>query len=407
MINAADTAWVLICSALVLLMIPGLAFFYGGLVRKKNVTGTLMQVVVTMGIVGVLWVLWGYSLAFGPSVGGFIGNLEWFALSGVSASEPGPYSDTISHQAFMIFQGMFAMITPAVVIGGFAERMKFHSFLVFVVIWVTVVYAPLAHWVWGTDGWIHTMGALDFAGGTVVHIKSGVAALVAAIVIGKRIGFQEEEMVPHHVPMVVLGAGMLWFGWFGFNAGSALTPDATAVNAFVVTNIAAAAGVLSWTGMSWLVDKKPSVVGAVSGAVGGLVAITPAAGFVGPMPAIVIGLVAGAACYWAVELLSKLRIDDSLAVLGVHGVGGTWGAIATGLFVGVGYGALAEGVSRGEQILYQIVSIGASWGWSFVATGVILLAIKWTMGLRLRDTDEEAGLDASQHDEIAYFLTDD
>ena len=407
MINTADTAWVLICSALVLLMIPGLAFFYGGLVRKKNVTGTLMQVVVTMGIVGVLWVLWGYSLAFGPSLGGFIGNLEWFALSGVSASEPGPYSDTIPHQAFMIFQGMFAMITPAVVIGGFAERMKFHSFLVFVVIWVTVVYAPLAHWVWGTDGWIHSMGALDFAGGTVVHIKSGVAALVAAIVIGKRIGFQEEEMVPHHVPMVVLGAGMLWFGWFGFNAGSALTPDATAVNAFVVTNIAAAAGVLSWTGMSWLVDKKPSVVGAVSGAVGGLVAITPAAGFVGPMPAVVIGLVAGVACYWAVELLSKLRIDDSLAVLGVHGVGGTWGAIATGLFVGVGYGALAEGVSRGEQILYQIVSIGASWGWSFVATGVILLAIKWTMGLRLRDTDEEAGLDASQHDEIAYFLTDD
>ena len=407
MINTADTAWVLICSALVLLMIPGLAFFYGGLVRKKNVTGTLMQVVVTMGIVGVLWVLWGYSLAFGPSLGGFIGNLVWFALSGVSASEPGPYSDTIPHQAFMIFQGMFAMITPAVVIGGFAERMKFHSFLVFVVIWVTVVYAPLAHWVWGTDGWIHSMGALDFAGGTVVHIKSGVAALVAAIVIGKRIGFQEEEMVPHHVPMVVLGAGMLWFGWFGFNAGSALTPDATAVNAFVVTNIAAAAGVLSWTGMSWLVDKKPSVVGAVSGAVGGLVAITPAAGFVGPMPAVVIGLVAGVACYWAVELLSKLRIDDSLAVLGVHGVGGTWGAIATGLFVGVGYGALAEGVSRGEQILYQIVSIGASWGWSFVATGVILLAIKWTMGLRLRDTDEEAGLDASQHDEIAYFLTDD
>ena len=377
MISSADTAWVLISSALVLLMIPGLAFFYGGLVRKKNVAGTLMQVIVTMGVVGVVWVLWGYSLAFGPSIGGFVGNLEWFALSGVSATEAGPYSDTIPHQAFMIFQGMFAMITPAVVIGGFAERMRFSSFLVFIVIWLTVV-----------------------------HIKSGVAALVAAIVIGKRLGYGEEEMIPHHVPMVVLGAGLLWFGWFGFNAGSALAPDGNAVNAFVVTNVAAAAGVISWTGMSWLFDRKPSVVGAASGAIAGLVAITPAAGFVGPMPAVFIGLVAGIACYWAVELLGKLRIDDSLAVLGVHGIGGTWGAIATGLFVGVGYGALAEGVSRSEQILYQLISVGAAWGWSFIATGVILLAIKYTMGLRLPDRDEEVGLDVSQHDEIAYTFDD-
>ena len=306
----------------------------------------------------------------------------------------------------MIFQGMFAMITPAVVIGGFAERMRFASFLVFVVIWVTVVYAPLAHWVWANDGWIRSMGALDFAGGTVVHIKSGVAALVAAIVIGKRLGYGEQEMVPHHVPMVVLGAGLLWFGWFGFNAGSALAPNGDAVNAFVVTNTSAAAGVISWTMVSWLFNKKPSVIGAASGAIAGLVAITPAAGFVGPMPAIVIGLVAGFACYWAVELLGKLRIDDSLAVLGVHGVGGTWGAMATGLFVGVGYGALAEGVSRSEQILYQLISVGASWGWSFVATGVILVAINATMGLRLRDSDEEAGLDVSQHDEIAYDFAD-
>ncbi len=387
-------------------MIPGLAFFYGGLVRKKNVAGTLMQVIVTMGVVGVVWVLWGYSLAFGPSMGGFIGNLEWFALSGVSATEAGPYSDTIPHQAFMIFQGMFAMITPAVVIGGFAERMRFSSFLVFIVIWLTVVYAPLAHWVWGADGWIGSLGALDFAGGTVVHIKSGVAALVAAIVIGKRLGYGEEQMIPHHVPMVVLGAGLLWFGWFGFNAGSALAPNGDAVNAFVVTNTAAAAGVIAWTGMSWLVDKKPSVIGAASGAVAGLVAITPAAGFVGPMPAVVIGLVAGIACYWAVELLGKLRIDDSLAVLGVHGIGGTWGAVATGLFVGVGYGALAEGVTRGEQVLYQLVSIGAAWGWSFVATGAILLAIKYTMGLRVGSRDEEVGLDVSQHDEVAYTFDD-
>ena len=407
MIDAADTAWVLISAALVLFMIPGLAFFYGGLVRRKNVAGTIMQVVVTMGVVGVVWVLWGYTLAFGPSVGGFVGNLEWFALSGVSATEAGPYSDTIPHQAFMIFQGMFAMITPAVVIGGFAERMRFSSFLVFMVIWVTVVYAPLAHWVWGNDGWIHALGALDYAGGTVVHIESGVAALVAAIVIGKRIGYGEEDMAPHDVPMVVLGAGILWFGWFGFNAGSALAPDGTAVNAFVVTNTAAAAGVIAWTGMSWLFDGKPSVIGAVSGAVAGLVAITPAAGFVGTMPAVIIGLVSGILCYWAVKLLGKLRIDDSLAVLGVHGIGGTWGAIATGLFVGVGYAALAEGVSRGEQILYQLISVGAAWGWSLIATGAILLAIKATIGLRLRDSDEEVGLDVSQHDEIAYSFTDE
>ena len=407
MIDAADTAWVLISAALVLFMIPGLAFFYGGLVRRKNVAGTVMQVVVTMGVVGVVWVLWGYSLAFGPSVGGFVGNLEWFALSGVSATEAGPYSDTIPHQAFMIFQGMFAMITPAVVIGGFAERMRFSSFLVFMVIWVTVVYAPLAHWVWGNDGWIHALGALDYAGGTVVHIESGVAALVAAIVIGKRIGYGKEDMAPHDVPMVVLGAGILWFGWFGFNAGSALAPDGTAVNAFVVTNTAAAAGVIAWTGMSWLFDGKPSVIGAVSGAVAGLVAITPAAGFVGTMPAVIIGLVSGILCYWAVKLLGKLRIDDSLAVLGVHGIGGTWGAIATGLFVGVGYAALAEGVSRGEQILYQLISVGAAWGWSLIATGAILLAIKATIGLRLRDSDEEVGLDVSQHDEVAYSFSDE
>ena len=407
MIDTSHTAWVLSSAALVLLMIPGLAFFYGGLVRRKNAAGTVMQVIVTMGVAGIVWVLWGYSLAFGPSLGGFVGNLEWFALSGVSATEAGPYSDTIPHQAFMIFQGMFAMITPAVVIGGFAERMRFSSFLVFVVIWLTVVYAPLAHWVWGLDGWIHSLGALDYAGGTVVHIKSGVAALVAAIIIGRRLGYGEMSMVPHDVPMVVLGAGLLWFGWFGFNAGSALAPNGDAVNAFVVTNTAAAAGVLSWTGMSWLFDKKPSVIGAASGAVAGLVAITPAAGYVGPMPAVVIGLVAGVLCYWAVELLGKLRIDDSLAVLGVHGIGGTWGAIATGLFVGVGYGGLAEGVTRGEQILYQLISVGAAWGWSFAATGLILLVINITMGLRLRDADEELGLDLSQHDEAAYTFTDE
>lgn len=388
-------------------MIPGLAFFYGGLVRRKNVAGTIMQVIVTMGVVGVMWVLWGYSLAFGPSVGGFIGNLEWFALSSVSATEPGPYSNTIPHQAFMAFQGMFAMITPAIIIGGFAERIRFSSFLLFIVLWTTVVYIPVAHWVWGNGGWLNELGALDFAGGTVVHIKSGVAALVAALIIGKRLGYSDQPTAPHNVPMVVLGAGLLWFGWFGFNAGSALAPDSNAVNAFVVTNIAAAAGVISWTATSWLFDRKPSVIGAAAGAVAGLVAITPAAGFVGAMPAVATGAVAGIFCYWAVEILHKLRVDDSLAVLGVHGIGGTWGALATGLFVGVGYGALAEGVSRGDQLLYQLIGAAAAWGWAFLATGAILLTIKATFGLRLRGRDEEAGLDASQHGEAAYSLTDD
>jgi Amt family ammonium transporter len=406
MINGADTAWVLISSALVLVMIPGIAFFYGGLVRRKNVAGTLMQVVVTMGVVAIVWALWGYSLAFGPSLGGLVGNLEWLGLAGVSASDSGPYSDTIPHQAFMVFQGMFAMITPAIVIGGFAERMKFPSFLVFTVLWVTIVYAPMAHWVWSTDGWINSLGALDFAGGTVVHINSGVAALAAALIIGRRIGYGERSMAPHDVPMVVLGAGLLWFGWFGFNAGSALAPDGNAVNAFVVTNLAAAAGVLSWTAVSWLYDEKPSLVGAASGAVAGLVAITPAAGFVGAIPAIAIGLVAGVVCYWSINILSRLRVDDSLAVLGVHGVGGTWGAIATGLFVGVGFGALAEGVSRLDQIVYQLIGVGAAWGWSLLATSIILVVIKVTIGLRVSGAEEAAGLDITQHGEIAYSSED-
>ncbi len=406
MISGADTAWVLISSALVLMMIPGIAFFYGGLVRRKNIAGTLMQVVVTMGVVGVVWVLWGYSLAFGPSIGGLVGSLEWLGLAGVSATDAGPYSDAIPHQTFMVFQGMFAMITPAIVIGGFAERMKFSSFVVFTVLWVTIVYAPMAHWVWSTDGWINALGALDFAGGTVVHINSGVAALAAALIIGKRLGYGDKPMAPHHVPMVVLGAGLLWFGWFGFNAGSALAPDGNAVNAFVVTNTAAAAGVVSWMAMSWLLDEKPSLIGAASGAVAGLVAITPAAGFVGAMPAIIIGLIAGVLCYLSIKIVSRLRVDDSLAVFGVHGIGGTWGAIATGLFVGVGFGALADGVSRVEQILYQLVSIGAAWGWSLVATSLILIVIKVTIGLRLSVGDEEAGLDISQHGEIAYSSED-
>ena len=402
--DTGNTAWVLACSALVLLMTPGLAFFYGGLVRRKNATSTIMYSLSCMGLVGVVWVLWGYSLAFGPSWNGWglVGNLEWFGLNNVAADAPGPYSDQIPHQAFMIFQAMFAIITPALITGAFADRMKFSAFAIFTVLWVTIVYAPMAHWVWG-GGWLGSLGALDFAGGTVVHINAGLAALAAAIIIGKRIGFGDGAMPPHNVPMVVLGMALLWFGWFGFNAGSALAADGTAVNAFVVTNVATAAAMLSWVAMAWLFDGKPSVVGAATGAVAGLVAITPAAGFVGAMPSLLIGVGAGVICYGAVKLLLKLKVDDALAVWGVHGIGGTWGALATGLFVGLGFAALGDGVSRGEQILYQLIAIGASWVWAFVVTSVILLALKYTIGIRASREDEESGLDASQHDEPAYI----
>ena len=403
MIDSGDTAWVLAASALVLLMTPGLAFFYGGLVRKKNIVSTIMYSFVTIGLVGIVWVLWGYSLAFGNDVEGwkFIGDLGWFGLKDVSANEPGPYSDTIPHQAFMIFQAMFAIITPALVTGAFAERMKFSALCIFIMLWVTIVYAPLAHWVWG-GGWLGDLGALDFAGGTVVHISAGAGALVSALIIGRRVGFPEQPMGPAHVPMVVLGAALLWFGWFGFNAGSSLAADGVATNAFVVTNTAAAAAMMAWLFMSWMIDKKPSAVGAASGAVAGLVAITPAAGFVGPMPALIIGLGAGVFCYSMVKLLLKLRVDDALAVFGVHGIGGTWGALATGLFVGVGYAALGDGVSRVEQILYQLIAIGAAFGWSFVVTGIIMLAIKYTIGLSADEEGEGMGLDLTEHGEAAY-----
>ena len=403
--NTGDTAWILVCSALVLLMTPGLAFFYGGLVRRKNATATIMHSLMCMGLVGVVWVLWGYSLAFGNDVGGlgFVGDLQWFGLAGVSATEPQEGS-TIPHQAFMVFQGMFAIITPALITGAFAERMKFSAFILFTVLWVTIVYAPVAHWVWHGDGWLFKLGALDFAGGTVVHINSGIAALAAALIIGKRLGFGEQPMPTHNVPMVVLGAGLLWFGWFGFNAGSALAADGVAVNAFVVTNTAAAAGLVSWVVMSWIFGKRPSIVGAASGAVAGLVAITPAAGFVGAMPAIIIGIGAGAICYGAIELLFKLKVDDALAVWGVHGMGGAWGALATGIFVGIGFGELAEGVSRGEQIVVQLVGIAATMAWSFIVTAIILLALKYTIGLRVPAQQEEAGLDLSQHGEGAYTV---
>ena len=406
--DSGDTAWVLASSALVFIMIPGLAFFYAGLVRGKNAAATIMQSFIAIPLVGVVWVLWGYSLAFGPDVGHFIGNLDYIGLRGVSAVEAGPYAATIPHQAFMIFQAMFAIITPALITGAFAERMKFSALVIFVVVWSTIVYAPLAHWVWGDGGWLglNGWGALDFAGGAVVHINSGVAALAAALFMGRRLKYGVEPMEPHNVPFVVLGAALLWFGWFGFNAGSALTSGGSATSAFVVTNTAAAVAALTWLTLEWYFTGKATVVGAATGAVAGLATITPASGFVGPMPAFLIGLGAGVFCYMAVRLKNKLRVDDSLDVWAIHGIGGTFGILATGLFVGIGFMGLSDlvlpGMDRGEQILRQLAAIGASWAWAFVMTLVILFVLKYTIGLRVSEQEEEQGLDISLHGEEAY-----
>ncbi len=396
----ADIGWVMACSALVLLMTPGLAFFYGGLVGRKNASGTIMHSLMAMGVVSIVWVLWGYSLAFAPG-STFIGGLDFFGLAGVSAEGNAIHGLTIPDQLMMIFQAMFAIITPALITGAFAERMKFSSYVIFIVLWVTFVYAPVCHWVWG-GGFLGAMGALDFAGGTVVHINSGIAALAAAIIFRKRLGFGSDAGTPHNVPMVVLGAGLLWFGWFGFNAGSSLAADGLAVNAFVVTNTAAAAALVTWVIVSWIQTKKASVTGAATGAVAGLVAITPAAGFVGAMPALIIGIGAGVICYAAIVVLAKLKVDDALAVFGVHGMGGIWGAVATGLFVGWGYGAL-DGVTRMAQVNVQLIAIAATIAYSFAVTAIILLVIKFTLKLEVSEEEERAGLDVSQHGEEAYM----
>lgn len=406
-VDSGDTAWVLISSALVMLMTPGLALFYGGMVRRKNVLGTIMQSFIALGVVTILWVLYGYSLSFGPDKWHIIGGLEWAGLKGVGL-EPNPdYAATIPHQAFMIFQMMFAVITPALITGAFAERFKFKVYLLFLVLWATIVYFPLAHWVWGVGGWIRELGALDFAGGLVVHISSGVSALAAAIIVGKRRKHGVEQMAPHNLTMTLLGAALLWFGWFGFNGGSAVASGSLATSAFVVTHIATAAAALSWMFAEWIHRNKPTALGAASGAVAGLVAITPASGFVGPMPALVIGLVAGVLCYMAVNLKARLGYDDSLDAVGVHGVGGTWGAIATGLFASklinsAGNNGLFYG--NASLLLNQIISVGAAWIYSFVATLAILKVIDWTVGLRVSEEDEADGLDLSQHGESGYTL---
>jgi Amt family ammonium transporter len=407
-IDSGDTAWMLMSTALVMFMTPGLAFFYGGLVRGKNVLSTMMHSFIVIGLVAVLWVIIGYTLAFGPDAGGgFIGNLDYFGMKDVG-QEPGPYADTIPHLVFMIFQMTFAIITPALITGAFAERAKFGPFLLFMALWSLAVYSPVAHWVWGDGGWLQDLwggGALDFAGGTVVHINAGVAALVAAIMYGRRRGYGREPMEPHNVPFVVLGAAILWFGWFGFNAGSALAADGIAANAFVVTFIATAAAMLTWTALTWGFSGKPSVVGAAAGAVAGLVAITPASGFVDTMPALAIGVGAGALCYGAVQLRIRLRLDDSLDVVGVHGVGGAWGAFATGIFavaaVGGGAGLIDDNAG---QLARQLTGIGAVFGYSFVVTFVILKVLDVLFGLRVSDDEEDAGVDAAQHGERGYVF---
>lgn len=405
-VDTGDTAWMLTSSALVLMMtIPGLFLFYGGLVRSKNTLSTVMQSFIIVALISIQWMLWGYSLAFGPDQWGVIGNLDWIGLKGVGLDPNPDYAATIPHQAFMIYQLMFAIITPALIIGAFAERAKFSTFIVFILLWATFIYAPLAHSVWAVGGWLRNLGALDFAGGTVVHISSGVSALVAAIMFGKRIGYGREAMPPHNLPYSIIGASLLWVGWFGFNAGSALASGGLATSAFVVTHMATAAGALSWMTMDWLFRGKPTVLGAASGAVAGLVAITPASGFVGPIPSVIIGIGAGILCSTACNMKVKFGYDDSLDVVGVHGVGGIWGALATGLFASKAINAAGnDGLFFGnpEQLWNQFIAVAATVVFASAGTLIILLILKAIMGLRVSEEKEFEGLDISEHGEVAY-----
>jgi ammonium transporter, Amt family len=408
LMNSGDTAFMLISAALVMLMTPGLALFYGGMVRSKNVLATIMENFILLGVISILWALYGYSLAFGPDVGHFIGNLDYLGLRGVGLTPFKTYSATIPHQTFMIYQAMFAVITPALITGAFVERLKFSTFLVFMVLWFTIVYCPVAHWVWGDGGWLKNLGALDFAGGTVVHINAGIAALAAALVVGRRKGYGNHELfIPHNLPMTILGAALLWFGWFGFNAGSALAAGGLASTAFVATHLATAAATLSWIGVEWIVRGKPTTLGAASGAVAGLVAITPAAGFVGPMSAIIIGLVAGVVCYMAVLAKPKLGYDDSLDVVGVHCIGGIVGALCTGLFASalVNPGG-ANGLFFGNpgQFVIQVIAVAVTLVYSFVLSYILFKILDATMGLRVSTENEVRGLDISEHAETGYSL---
>ena len=404
-INYADTAWVLMSAAMVLFMTPGLAFFYGGLVRRKNFLSTIMMSFACLGLIGVLWVIYGYSLSFGPDKAGIIGGLDFFGLSGVGQEPSSVYAITIPHLAFMTFQGMFAIITVALITGAVVERIKFSALMLFSILWFTFVYTPVAHWVWGSGGWLAKLGALDFAGGTVVHIAAGVSALSLALLLGPRRGFKEKEpMEPGNIPMVALGAGILWFGWFGFNAGSALTSGGLASSAFVATNISAATAALVWMILSWIY-RRPSLLGVVTGAVAGLVAITPAAGFVQPIMGIPIGAGVAILCYYMMLLRAKTGIDESLDVWAVHGMGGTWGALATGIFSSVAVNSAGkDGLIYGnpKQLFFQLVGVLVVWAFAFVMTWVIGKVVNATIGLRVSSEEESVGLDISQHGERAY-----
>ena len=407
-VNAGDTAWVLASTALVFFMTPGLGLFYAGMVRRKNALATILQSFILCGVVGVTWVVYGFSLAFGSDHGGVIGSFQWIALNGVSIDRVWPGTG-IPEQAFMIFQAMFAIITPALISGALAERIRFKAYCWFIVLWATLVYCPVAHWVWQSDGWLFKLGALDFAGGTVVHICSGFSALCAALILGKRKNYGREEFRPHNLTMTLIGTALLWFGWFGFNAGSALGASGLAVNAFVVTNTAAATAMISWVIVEWLHRGKPTALGAASGAVAGLVAITPACGYVNATAALVIGALVSVFCYLAIMMKGKLGYDDSLDVFGIHGVGGLWGAIATGLFAtaAVNPAVTDFGLFYGGGFALlgkQMVAILSVVGFAVVVTFIILKLIGLFTPLRVEIEEEETGLDLSQHGEIGYTL---
>ena len=405
--NTGDTAFILVSAALVMLMTPALALFYGGMVRNKNVLGTIMQSFIIIAIISLEWVLWGYSMAFGPDKGGIIGGLEWFGLRGVGFQPHSVYATTVPHQVFMIYQCMFAVITPALITGAFAERMRFGPFLLFSLLWATFVYNPLVHWIWGQGGWLGRLGALDFAGGIAVHLSSGVAALAAALILGKRKGYGSEELKPHNLPMTLLGAGLLWFGWFGFNAGSALSCGALAGSAFVATHLAATTGALGWIAVEWKLGGKATTLGVASGAIAGLATVTPASGFVGPMSAAIIGFVAGVVCYFAVLAKNRFGYDDSLDVVGIHGAGGVIGLISAGLFASIAVnpnGANGLFFGNPSQLGIQCITILVTIIYTFVLSYVLLLVVDKLFGLRVPEGDEISGLDLSQHDETAYNL---
>jgi Amt family ammonium transporter len=407
-INNGDTAWILISSALVMFMtIPALGFFYGGLVKRKNILNILMQCFISLAVLSIFWVTVGYSLAFSPKsmLGGFIGNLDWALLNNVGMEPSTVYATTVPHLAFMIFQGMFAVITPALIIGAFAERIKFSTFMVFTILWALLVYCPIAHWMWSADGWLYKKGAVDFAGGIVVHIAAGMAALATAIVIGKRTNLRATP--PHNLAFTVLGAGMLWFGWFGFNAGSALSAGGLAASAFVMTNAAASTATVAWLILDWILAKKPTMLGAATGAIAGLAAVTPAAVYVNLPGALIIGLVSSLLCYVMVVLIKpKAHFDDALDAFGVHGIGGLWGSIAVGLFATPLVQPTVKGLVFGGGAFFktQVFAVGVTAVFAFAATLLIFKILDLIMGARVNENEEAMGLDMTQHHERAYTV---